>query len=509
MWSKIPQKDRSGLNYILDPQAGDGKIIEYLKDNFRYYHSKTIHAIEIDPQLQTILHGKKITVIDSDFLLYAGPDKYDLIMMNPPFSNGDAHLLKAIDIMYSGHIVCLINAETIKNPYTNSRKLLVQKLNDLNADIEFIQDAFLEAERKTAVEVALVYIHIKRDIETDLFQGLGDAIKEDHGNAHEENEIAHRDAIGNLVLVYNRIITIGTQSLLDFYKNYHHVSNYLTIGIKGEEENRFSDVNDNKKLTALMQEKLNTFVSKVRVAYWRKVLNLDKVAERMTVKKLEEFNVRLQNNSQMDFTENNIRTFILNLINSYEDILKEAVQDLFQKLTIESAYHETLHTKNIHYFNGWKTNKAYRVGKRVIVNMGYKAFIDWSGRWYLDWDAARKLDDIDKVMNYFDGRSEYVSIRKAIDQAYQNGQTSGIESTYFRITTHKKGTMHLMFLNDDILRRFNITACKSKNFLPEDYGRKPFEDVKDIDFEDKKTYEKNISNEKSLFYQNHFLKIAS
>ena len=27
--------------------------------------------------------------------------------MNPPFDNGDKHLLKAIDIMYNGQIVCL------------------------------------------------------------------------------------------------------------------------------------------------------------------------------------------------------------------------------------------------------------------------------------------------------------------------------------------------------------------------------------------------------------------
>ena len=40
--------------------------------------------------------------------------------MNPPFSEGDKHLLKAINIMKNGgQIVCILNAETIKNPYSN------------------------------------------------------------------------------------------------------------------------------------------------------------------------------------------------------------------------------------------------------------------------------------------------------------------------------------------------------------------------------------------------------
>ena len=106
-------------------------------------------AIEIDENLQHIITGKKYRLIDSDFLSYSGVDKFDIIIANPPFDDGDKHLLKAIDIMYSGEIVFLLNAETLKNPHTNIRKELVKRLSELNVDIEYIQDAFKSAERKT------------------------------------------------------------------------------------------------------------------------------------------------------------------------------------------------------------------------------------------------------------------------------------------------------------------------------------------------------------------------
>ena len=155
--------------YILEPQAGQGNIVEYIREKLYGYKKPTIHAIEKDENLVAMLKGKDIPVIDRNFLTYNGLDKYDIIIANPPFSAGAPHLLKMIDIMYSGHIVCLLNAETLRNPCDNLRKSLIRKLTVLGADIEYRENCFLSAERTTKVEVAIVHIHIKRVIEDDLF----------------------------------------------------------------------------------------------------------------------------------------------------------------------------------------------------------------------------------------------------------------------------------------------------------------------------------------------------
>mgnify|MGYP003290709934 CR=1 FL=1 len=61
--------------------------------------------------------------------------------MNPPFSNGDKHLLKALQIQQNGgKVVCLLNAETIRNPYTETRKTLVDLLEKYEAEIEYIEN---------------------------------------------------------------------------------------------------------------------------------------------------------------------------------------------------------------------------------------------------------------------------------------------------------------------------------------------------------------------------------
>ena len=159
------------IRSILEPSAGKGNIVEELKrkekSNDRYYSRKIqfdIDCIEIDQNLQHILKGKNFYVVHNDFLTYDTFKEYDLIIMNPPFSNGCKHLLKALEMQRrnGGAVVCILNAETLRNPCTNDRQDLQRKLTDYNAKIEFMQDSFLDAERKTAVEIALVKVQLPK-----------------------------------------------------------------------------------------------------------------------------------------------------------------------------------------------------------------------------------------------------------------------------------------------------------------------------------------------------------
>lgn len=508
MWSKLPREEKRNINFICEPQAGAGHIIEWIQANYRH-NNFTIHAIESDPNLVATLRGKGVSVVSYDFLTFDGQDKYDLIIGNPPFDQGDKHLLKAIDILYSGHILYLLNAQTLKNPCTNTRQELAKRLKQLNADIEYIPDAFIDAERKTAVETALIHIHIKREIEQDLFDGVSDAPHQvDIEPPEDPNEVARKDSIHNLVAQYNRVVDVGTKALLNFYKNHRHISPYMAIKIGDEEESRH---NSPKDLTASMKAKLNKFLKVTRKAYWKNALDLEPVKARLTEKKREEFYELLKQNQYADFTEANIRTFVLNLINNYENILTEAVADLFDKMSRKYAWDEHLHNGNTHYFNGWKTNQAFYVNRKVIMPMyaSYgSAFVDsFNGSWKIDWKVQNQLDDIDRVMSYFDGQPLHhcMTIADALTEAFKEGKNRGIESTYFKISVFKKGTIHLEFLDEDILRRFNVTACRHKQWLPYDYGMKPYEFMCQAEqnivqsFEGEKSYTKNLSNNCSLF----------
>jgi hypothetical protein len=180
----------------------------------------------------------------------------------------------------------------------------------------------------------------------------------------------------------------------------------------------------------------------------------------------------------MDFTENNIRQFVLNLLEGHEQTLTEAVLSIFDKFTRHGYRDESMYEKNIHYFNGWKTNNAFKVGKKVIIpiygSYGSPFNDSFSRTWSLNWGAKEKLNDIDIVMNYFDGMGDYVSIGQALEAAFENDENKAT-STYFDIIAYKKGTIHLTFKDMGILRRFNVTACRGKGWLPDDYGSRTYE----------------------------------
>ncbi len=504
---KMIGKIKGDPKKILEPQAGKGDIIKALAEEYDYnsswsrykFQGADISAIEIDPDLQATLRGKSIKVIDTDFLAYSGADQFDLIIGNPPFESGDKHLLKALDIMYRGEIVYLLNAETLKNPYTNIRKELVKKLDEVKADIEYIKDGFKTSERPTGVEVALIHINIERSVEDDLFKDIDvDKVGEDKvDKVEDKNELSNGKAICELVAEYNQVVSIGKDTIINYYRNYKKIGQYLKLNRNA------SDYEADEDMTSKMQGQLNEMLVDIRTDFWRRTLDLPEVKNKMTAKKTEEFNDKVSKCCDMVFTENNIRQFILNLIGSYKQTLTEAVMDIFDKFTIRHCYSNGLYDENIHMFNGWKTNNAFKVGKKVIIPIyggyGDGPFNDYNGDWKLDYSVCSELQDIDTVMNYFDGRGYYNSIRQALDLAFQAGQSRKIVSTYFTISVYKKGTIHLEFNDMDILRRFNVAACMGKGWLPHSYGKKSYDgcsqEEKNVveEFEGPTSYNKNLN----------------
>lgn len=476
-------------NYILEPSAGAGHIIKQMRDSGSRHRRLDIHSIEIDDDLRNMLIGSGEKVVGKDFLNYAGLIQFDTIIMNPPFSNGEAHLLKAIDILYSGQIVCLLNAETIRNPHTNQKLDLVSRLEDLGAEIEYIQNAFLDAERKTAVEVALITIKIEREVENDLFAGAEDRVRE-HQTEEIDGQIkdvAKPDTIEAVVDDYNFRVKMGIKTIQDFYRNSKYIGGHMQIVIEQK------DLYDRGTLTQELKKKTNEFLESIRHSFWNKTLTLPQFEKRLTEAKSKEFRESLKRHSDIEFTVANVRAFFENLMGSYQKTLTDAIEDLFDTMTIKYAWDEALHNKNVHYYNGWKTNDAFKVNKRVIMPYIGLEHV-WDNKYKLRWESTAKLNDIDKVMNYFEGKNHYLKIS---DSAAQFEEGRGdifqlLESEFFMIRFYKKGTTHLTFKSEDIRRRFNIEVGKRKGWLPQDYGHVPFEQLTHETQEIVKSFEENV-----------------
>jgi hypothetical protein len=481
--SRMISKLKGRPKKVLEPSAGKGDIVRAVVSRFSHTSQPEVSCIEIDPVLQATLRGDGHRLIDTDFLAYSGQDKFDAIIANPPFDSGDLHLLKAIEIMYRGEIVFLLNAETLRNPHTNTRKLLVRKLDELGASVEYLPNQFAGAERKTGVEVALIHIVIDQSVSDDLFAGADDFSARCTEKVEEKHELSTGRTLEELVADYNEVVRVGTETVVAFYRNFKKVGGFLRM-TDAVEKLRISSSSD---VTGMMQDAVNKLLIDVRACFWRKTLDLKEVRNRLTTKKAAEFEHALADRCYMDFTESNVRTFVLNLMDSYEQTLTDAIVDIFDMFTVRHCYGESgVHEKNVHYFNGWKTNKSFKVGRRVVVPIrgGYcgNAFFEY-GRWQLSWQAKDQLRDIDLVASYFSGLRDYLSMSQALMDAFSAGpkadRHSGIEAAHFTVTAHKKGTIHITFNDEDVLRRFNFIACRGKGWLPCDYGKKRYQELSD------------------------------
>ncbi|MED4892472.1 MULTISPECIES: DUF4942 domain-containing protein [Heyndrickxia] len=165
LFYKLIDGNRYIVGRILEPSAGKGDLIKYIKDLNRR-DSVRVDAIEKDERLASMLMSEGFHVVWGDFLTYETFKEYDYIIMNPPFSNGVDHVLKALELAEKQisrcEIYAIINKETLTNAYSNKRKELLRKLGEHKAEIRYVQGAFADAERRTDVEVALIHVKVEK-----------------------------------------------------------------------------------------------------------------------------------------------------------------------------------------------------------------------------------------------------------------------------------------------------------------------------------------------------------
>ncbi|MBQ7732495.1 MAG: DUF4942 domain-containing protein [Synergistaceae bacterium] len=151
--------------------------------------------------------------------------------------------------------------------------------------------------------------------------------------------------------------------------------------------------------------------------------------------------------------------------------VEDSIISLFDRLSYQHAYDDEL-KHNIHYYDGWKTNSAYKINKRVILPLNA---YDYG---YLPYGSTALLSDIERVFNYLDnGETTEVDMQERLDEARKNYQTRNIELKYFRATFYKKGTCHITFTNERLLKKFNIFGSQKKGWLPKGYAKRSYQSM--------------------------------
>lgn len=426
---------------ILEPSAGKGNIIDRLND----FNPKNILACESEKDLISILNSKKCTIINDDFLRVKKEDisHIDLIIMNPPFSNDDKHILHAWENAPEGcQIISLCNWESIHNRWSRNRKELGDVVLNYGNKTN-IGDCFSDSERPTGVEIGLVNL-FKPKTGSNEFEGYFD-LNEEYQNSNTEGIIGY-DEILAIVQTY-----VGAVKLYDSVLDNAVLMNNLLKGLYHEKLS-FTCTEDGRQL------KREDFKRKLQKISWEKVFSKMNMEKYVTSSVMSDINKFVETQEKVPFTRSNIYKMIAIIVGTRENTMNKVYIDVFDKLT--KHYHE-----NRYSVEGWKTNSNYMVNKKFILEYVVKENDYRPGVVDFRYNGNKsKIIDLDKALRFLSGD---INNNKSLEESIKCFG-KWFSWGFFECKVFKKGTMHCKFKEDKVWELFNRKVAEIKGYpLPD------------------------------------------
>lgn len=431
-----------------------------------------VECVEANPDLASVLRSKGFDVVGYDWLTYDGVAAADAVVMNPPFSNGAAHLLKAWDWLYRGEIVCLLNEETLLNPYTEERRRLLELIAAYAAsDVEYLGACFASSEHPTDVRVVLV--HMKKELKDDTIDMWAHVTAEkDPGSdfGSDPNMLAIRDNLGNMEHWYNManahfVEAIKHARLAKMYMDQNKVNDYDRDGTR---------THDFKTILGLGMEHSHhsraEFLRRHRKLAWASVFTQMEFHKWLDSKQEEEIRRDISRDMTVPFTAENIKATLQNVYENRNKLFLKSVANVFDELTSHDASNTNVKSE------GWTTNSGYKVNQRLIFPRGvHFDFSGWST--YAHYTKAGVVySDLDRILSKLDGEpfDQCHTIGGIIELNRHRKPVAGgvyLESQYFEIRLFKKGTVHLKCKRPELLEQFNKMAAAGKMWIGQESKR--------------------------------------
>ena len=486
---------------ILEPSAGSGAIVDFLTEEgvrkpytnkqgetyqFKMKARKDrIYTCEHNPELQSLLIGKGYRLVAEDFLSFHPDTHFDLAIMNPPFRTGCKHLLHAWDILQSGDIVCLLNAETVRNTCTGERKRLCA-LIEAYGSVEFLGPVFHDADNPTDVDVAMVRLHkeAKEDpFKIDLDEFTKEAMPDFGAMSNKDGVLVQ----ANRMDAFIRSWDLAKAAAINYLKARTMLKLYMSAFLQTEKDKRSTDIvtelekHLHSEPNEAIEKSYNFFVEEGKKEAWNMIfreINLGKYMTSSLRKKLFEFR---DAQSSMALTKENIMKLFESIMLNLSDIMEHNLSDVYDLFT-------NFYEGNTNCEEGWKTNKRYKANRKIIVPYCVEAGFmpqkyGYSPYFSVSFHRSDKLEDIDKAMCWLAGKNfdsldnmkhygndfraesgPNHTIAAAITTIHV-GDQEWHDSAFFRVKAFKKGTVHLEFKDEALWAKFNQIVNKEKNLV--------------------------------------------
>lgn len=448
---------------VLEPSAGKGDLLQPLVNQRQHYRNFPIDCLEIDMSHHPVLRKLGANVIGLDFLKMSSASQYSHIILNPPFNAGVHHVLKAWDIAWNAEIVAIINAETVRNPHSKERQMLCRLIEE-HGDVEYVEHAFVDAERPTGVEIAILHL-VKEASGEDIIGKAIDGLAVDREPTMDyvnHQELALPDsAVDNTVATFNAAVVAMRESLRNEARSWHYTA------LLGRSLAEYStDVSSTKPvdLAKWVQGEYGKRYKDLKDRAWAGVIRSIDVTSKLSSKAQTRVEAEFENIKRLEVTAENIYGFLLGLVQQQGEIQIDMAMDVFDLI---SKYH----TENTLFYRGWISNDRHRTcGRRIkhtrFIIPGHGGQ-DW--RSSPDWDMVQMMSDLDKVFALLDGkRVPDIPLAEVVQARFLDLKRGHrVESSYFDLRYYQGiGTCHFFPRNRKLVDRLNRLVGQRRRWLP-------------------------------------------
>lgn len=459
--------------YILEPSAGSGNIVDVLNR----LAPKEVYACEIDPKLRKVLSGK-CNVIGDDFLQLTSEDvsHIDIIVMNPPFSRCEEHILHAYDIAPEGcHIISLCNYEMLhKYFHSTNRKRIQELINKYGYDEDF-GSCFKQAERYTDCRIGCINL-FKPRTGANEFDGFFFDESDDYENSDTAGILPYnaiRDIVNRYVAAVRRFDAVmeASKEINELTAMFEHTP--IKFGAFWVGERRSAEITR------------DVFRKELQKAAWRQVFSQLDMDRYVTKSVREQINRFVERQVNRPFTMRNIFRMLEMIVATHGNRMEQTLVEAFDLICSYSADNTSVGEK-------WKTNSNYMINRRFIVP-GLAEGYSWGGsNDYVTlgyYTRVEEFEDIIRALCYITGTpyertvhlkdfvnensiawGKWVNMTRIVVKRDGNGEIidKDVITGFFRIRAYKKGTIHFEFIDEEVWAKFNIAVAKIKGWqLPQ------------------------------------------
>ncbi len=435
---------------VLEPSAGFGSIVDYCKNA----GAKDVIACEVSPRLRDILYSK-CNVIKNDFMELTSEQisHINLIIMNPPFSSQEEHILHAWDIAPEGcQIISLCNNNILSNRYSRSRSQ-INELITMYGNSENFGRCFNTSERQTDVEIGCIWLFKPGTGESE-FDGYFDLYDYEQ-DVINESGIVRYDFIQDIVSRYVKAV-----QMFDGVEKISKEINSVISGVNDRFSIKFGAqrYGDDKNNSAIDRQ---IFKKELQKSAWKKLFDLFKMEKYITKGVMSDINKFVEQQVNVPFTVKNIYIMVQMIVGTHDERMGRVICEAFDKIC--SLSHDNSTAKE-----GWRTNTDFTINKKFIMPYICEYDTRWpSSQVKLDYRKSDDIEDIVKALCYLTA-TQY-------DSSYGNSLRGFIndanilwgewaEWSFFRIKGYKKGTMHFEFLDDDLWLMFNQKVAEVRGW---------------------------------------------